>query len=284
MVVIEKHDTIGRTSATPVGTVGTMGDWLTRFEVDAKDTRLNGHIHLGDGTLVDPGTTDLWDRHVFFNSFIGSHVMPATDSDDVNAALDGQGWDLGATNAETSISQHHAGLSETGATDKRWRTIYVRNISAGSNASTGLIDGDWSLTAGSTFQATYTADLAERYEADDNLEPGTVVAMAGTAEVTATTSENDEDVFGVVSTEPAFIMNGRAGTNETHPLIAMTGRCPCKVVGKINKGDRLVSSSTPGRARKADLTNDSVFAIIGRAIEAHDSDGEGTIEIAVTRN
>ena len=45
-----------------------------------------------------------------------------------------------------------------------------------------------------------------------------------------------------------------------------------------------MSSSTPGRARKADLTNDSVFAIIGRAIEPHDSDGEGTIEIAVTRN
>ena len=284
MVVIEKHDTIGRTSATPVGTVGTMADWLTRFEVDAKDTRLNGHIHLGDGTLVNPGTTDLWDRHVFFNSFIGSHVMPATDSTDLNATLTGEGWDLGATNAELSISQHHAGLTATGTTNKRWRTIYVRNISAGSNTSTGLIDGDWSLTAGSTFQATYTADLAERYEADDNLEPGTVVAMAGTAEVTATTSENDEDVFGVVSTEPAFIMNGRAGTNETHPLIAMTGRCPCKVVGKINKGDRLVSSSTPGRARKADLTNDSVFAIIGRAIEAHDSDGEGTIEIAVTRN
>ena len=284
MVVIERTDTVGRTSNVPTGTVGTMNDWLTRFEVDAKDTRLNGHIHLGDGTLINPGTTDLWDRHVFFNSFVGSHVMPATDSDDASAALDGQGWDLGATNAETSVSDHHGGLTVTGTTDKRWRTLYVRNISAGSNSETGLIDGDWSLSDGSTLQSTYTADLAERYEADDDLEAGTVVAMGGDKEVTATTSENDENVFGVVSTEPAFIMNGRAGTNETHPLIAMTGRCPCKVVGKINKGDRLVSSSTPGRARKADLTNDSVFAIIGRAIEAHDSDGEGTIEIAVTRN
>ena len=284
MVVIERSDTVGRTSNAPTGTVGTMTDWLTRFEVDAKDTRLNGHIHLGDGTIVDPGTTDLWDRHVFFNSFVGSHVMPATDSDDTNAALDGQGWDLGATNAETSVSDHHGGLTATGTTDKRWRTLYVRNISAGSNSSTGLIDGDWSLTAGSTLQSTYTADLAERYEADEELEPGTVVAMGGDNEVTATTSENDENVFGVVSTDPAFIMNGRAGTDETHPLIAMTGRCPCKVVGKISKGDRLVSSSTTGRARKADLTNDSVFAIIGRAIEAHDSDGNGTIEIAVTRN
>ncbi len=284
MVVIERFDSAGRTQNVPTGTVATMDDWLTRFEVDAKDTRLNGHVHLGDGTLIDPATTDLWDRNVYFNSFVGSHIMPDKDSDDPDAILDGAGWDLGATNAETSISDHHGGLSVTGATDKRWRTLYVRNISAGAPDETGLIDGDWSLSPGSTFQSTYTADLAERYEADAVLESGTVVAIGGDNEVTASTTENDENVFGVVSTEPAFIMNGRAGTDETHPLIAMTGRCPCKVVGKINKGDRLVSSSTTGRARKADLTNDSVFAIIGRAIEAHDSDGEGTIEIAVTRN
>ena len=284
MVVIERYDSDGRTKATPTGTVATMTDWLTRFEVDAKDTRLNGHVHLGDGTLINPGTTDLWDRNVYFNASVASHIMPDLDSNDSDASLTGQGWDLGATNAETSISDHHGGLSVTGATDKRWRTLYVRNISAGAPNQTGLIDGDWSLTAGSTFQSTYTADLAERYEADEELAPGTVVAIGGDNEVTATTSENDTNVFGVVSTEPAFIMNGKAGTDETHPLIAMTGRCPCKVVGKINKGDRLVSSPTTGRARKADLTNDSVYAIIGRAIEAHDSDGEGTIEIAVTRN
>ena len=292
MVVIEASgnasvSSAGRTSATPTGTVVPMTDWLTRFEVDAKDTRLNGHIHLGDGSLENAGTTDLWDRSIYFNANVSSHVIPGRDSDDPDAALDGAGWDLGATDAEGSIKDVHGDLQTaitTGPTDRRWRTLYVRNISAGSNAETGLIDGDWSLTAGSTFQSTYTADLAERYEADEELAPGTVVAIGGDNEVTATTSENDTNVFGVVSTEPAFIMNGKAGTDETHPLIAMTGRCPCKVVGKINKGDRLVSSPTTGRARKADLTNDSVYAIIGRAIEAHDSDGEGTIEIAVTRN
>ena len=292
MVVIEASgnasvSSAGRTSATPTGTVVPMTDWLTRFEVDAKDTRLNGHIHLGDGSLENAGTTDLWDRSIYFNANVSSHVIPGRDSDDPDAALDGAGWDLGATDAEGSIKDVHGDLQTaitTGPTDRRWRTLYVRNISAGAPDKTGLIDGDWSLTAGSTFQSTYTADLAERYEADEELDPGTVVAIGGDNEVTATTSENDENVFGVVSTAPAFIMNGRAGTDETHPLIAMTGRCPCKVVGKINKGDRLVSSSTTGRARKADLTNDTVYAIIGRAIEAHDSDGEGTIEIAVTRN
>ena len=281
MVVIERYDSDGRTKATPTGTVATMTDWLTRFEVDAKDTRLNGHVHLGDGTL----NGDLWDRSVYFNANVSSHVIPGQDSDDPDATLSGAGWDLGATKTGSSIADHHVDLTDPADdVDRRWRTLYVRNISAGAPDQTGLIDGDWSLSPGSTFQSTYTADLAERYEADAELESGTVVAIGGDNEVTATTTENDENVFGVVSTEPAFIMNGRAGTDETHPLIAMTGRCPCKVVGKINKGDRLVSSSTAGVARKADLTNDSVFAIIGRAIEAHDSDGEGTIEIAVTRN
>ena len=281
MVVVEKVDSTGRTEIAPAGTAPTMTDWLTRFEVDAKDTRLNGHVHLGDGALAGG---NVWDRNVYFNANISSHVFPGIDSYDTIATTEGAGWDLGATDSETRISDHHGDLTATGATDRRWRSLYVRNISAGSNSSTGTITGDWSLTSGSTFQATYTADLAERYEADAVLEAGTVVAIGGDNEVTATTTENDENVFGVVSTEPAFIMNSKAGTDETHPMVAMTGRCPCKVVGNINKGDRLVSSSTTGRARKADLTNDSVYAIIGRAIEAHDSDGEGTIEIAVTRN
>ena len=261
-------------------THNTEGSQVNRFVVDATDSFLHGNLHLGAKAVEAE-----WVSNIYFNCDVGSHMMPSDDADDANAALDGKGWDIGATDYEASLANHHGGLTDAGNDIKRrFRTLYVRNISAGSNAETGLIDGDWSLTAGSTLQSTYTADLAERYEADDNLEAGTVVAMGGTKEVTATTSENDENVFGVVSTDPAFIMNGKAGTDETHPLIAMTGRCPCKVVGKVNKGDRLVSSSTPGRARKADLTNDSVFAIIGRAIEAHDSDGEGTIEIAVTRN
>jgi len=277
MVVIEGVDADGRTQHTATGSV-------TRFEIDAIDTRINGHVHLGDGGIT---TSNEWDKNIYFSANIASHVFPDEDSDDTNAITSGAGWDLGATAYGARITDHHNLLTDPALDpdmDRRWRTIYVRNISAGSNSSTGTITGDWSLTSGSTLQSTYTADLAERYEADAVLEAGTVVAIGGDNEVTATTTENDENVFGVVSTEPAFIMNSKAGTDETHPMVAMTGRCPCKVVGKIDKGDRLVSASTTGRARKADLTNDSVYAIIGRAIEAHDSDGEGTIEIAVTRN
>ncbi len=264
MIVIEgASDATGRTH-------NTEGSQVTRFVVDATDQFLHGNLHIGAKAAE---TT--WDSNVYLNADIGSHVFPSDDAI----------WDLGATNYENEISKLHANLTDNGsASDKRWRTVYTTKLSSGSNSQTGEVEGDWSLTSGSTFQSTYTADLAERYEADDVITPGTVVAIGGDKEITATTTENDTEVFGVISTDPAFILNGGAGTDETHPMVAMSGRCPCKVVGKISKGDRLVSSSTKGRARKADLTNDSVFAIIGRALEAHDSDGEGTIEIAVTRN
>ena len=245
---------------------------VKRFEVHATDCRLGhgGDIHFGDGNI---DSSKHFTRKTYFKSDVGTHIFPSSDN-----ALD-----LGATDYETRVADQ-TGAGDTGSTDRRWRTLYVANISSGSNATTGTITGDWSLTSGSTFQATYTADLAERYEADEALEPGTVVAMGGDKEITATTKENDAEAFGVISTEPGFLLNGAAGDDTTHPKVAMVGRVPCKVKGKINKGDRLVSSSTKGRARKADLTKDSVFAIIGRALESHDSSGEGTIEIAVTRN
>ena len=107
-------------------------------------------------------------------------------------------------------------------------------------------------TANYKFRGTATAadyaDLAERYEADAEYEAGTVVRLGGTHEITQTLQESDRDVFGVVSAKPGFEMNASAGTDATHPFVALAGRVPCKVIGKVVKGDRLISSNTPGTA------------------------------------
>jgi len=78
-------------------------------------------------------------------------------------------------------------------------------------------------------------------------------------------------------------MNGDAGTNETHPPIAMSGRVPVKVTGRVNKGDRLVSAGN-GLARAA--TNDEItaFNVIGRALESKENDGLGVVESIVKIN
>ena len=85
-----------------------------------------------------------------------------------------------------------------------------------------------------TFNAYY-ADVAECYEADKQYEAGTIVSIGGDKEITMTTEENTKQVFGVISSDPAMIMNS---TQEGIALqVAMIGRVPVKIVGSINKGD-----------------------------------------------
>lgn len=126
------------------------------------------------------------------------------------------------------------------------------------------------------------ADLAERYASDQAYEPGTVVRLGGSHEITQTLQQGDIDVFGIVSTAPGFEMNAAAGTDETHPFVALAGRVPCKVTGKIAKGERLVTSVYPGTARRADPAEyDDYRKIIGRALETKDTEEAGIIEVVV---
>tara|TARA_B100000282_G_scaffold87710_1_gene61231 strand:+ start:1483 stop:2394 length:912 start_codon:yes stop_codon:yes gene_type:complete len=124
------------------------------------------------------------------------------------------------------------------------------------------------------------ADLAERYEADAEYEAGTIVKIGGTKEITQTTEANDVKVFGVISTEPGFEMNAGAGTDATHPFVALAGRVPCKVIGKVNKGERIVSSDTDGVGMLAP-DDYSWKTVVGRALEDKTTDEVGTIEVVV---
>ena len=144
----------------------------------------------------------------------------------------------------------------------------------------GTATEQWNTIYGHTVEATY-ADLAERYSADAPYEPGTVLVFGGEAEVTTTTMLSDTKVVGIVSTDPALKMNSAAGNSHTHPYIALKGRVPCKVIGKIEKGDLLVTSSTPGYA-KASLGVPMIGTVIGKAIEAKSGTGEGIIEVFVS--
>ncbi len=125
------------------------------------------------------------------------------------------------------------------------------------------------------------ADLAERYEADAEYEAGTVVKLGGDKEITQTTQQMDTDVFGIVSISPGFEMNASAGTDATHPFVALAGRVPCKVIGKIAKGDRMISSDTPGTAIAHIGDSPDYRPIIGRALESKDTEEAGTIEVVV---
>lgn len=125
------------------------------------------------------------------------------------------------------------------------------------------------------------ADVAERFASDEIMEPGTVVELGGTMEITRATHELSDQVFGVISTNPAFTMNGAAGEDDTHPAVAMTGRVPVKVVGRVRKGDRLVSAGN-GIARAAAPGEITAFNVIGRSLVDKATPESGTIEAIVT--
>lgn len=139
-------------------------------------------------------------------------------------------------------------------------------------AGGGDISGIWTLASGARIQATY-ADLAERFHSDAEYTPGTVVEIGGTAEVTAVVDDLSENVFGVVSNTAAYLMNGPAGTDETHPQIALAGRVVVRTIGKVTKGQRLVSAGN-GLARAAQPGEVTPFNSIGRALEDKHIDTE----------
>ena len=146
---------------------------------------------------------------------------------------------------------------DLGASGNRWATIYATTFN------------------GTATQAQY-ADMAEIYSADAVYPAGTVVKIGGDAEITMTTEHADTEVFGVISTNPAYLMNSEA---EGLP-VALAGRVPVKVIGKVKKGQRLTSSDIPGLAWAADEET-SFQAIIGRSLENKNDGNEGIVEAVV---
>jgi len=158
--------------------------------------------------------------------------------------------------------------------------VQMTTLTTGANTTAGTITGNWTLTTGSRLQATY-ADLAERFEADDIYDPGTVVELGGAAEITAVQYDLSEDVFGVISDTAAYLMNAGAGSDNTHPPVAVSGRVKVKVTGQVKKGQRLVSAGN-GIARAAQPTEATAFNVIGRALENKTDNGLGTVEAIVS--
>jgi hypothetical protein len=78
-------------------------------------------------------------------------------------------------------------------------------------------------------------------------------------------------------------MNSNAGSNTTHPAVAVSGRVPVRVIGRVKKGDRLVSAGN-GLARAANRTEITAFNVIGRALADKITQDEGTVEAIVKLN
>ena len=142
--------------------------------------------------------------------------------------------------------------------------------------------GDFSanvITATAT-TARY-ADLAEKYVSDKPAMAGTVMVFGGSKEVTPSQTAQDRKMAGVVSTDPAYLMNSSLDAENT-VAIALQGRVPCKVQGFVRKGDMMVTGSLPGVAQAwREEGNPPYGSVIGKSLEDKDSRDVEVIEVAV---
>ena len=158
-------------------------------------------------------------------------------------------------------------------------TLTTKNILPDTDASydIGSSSKGYNTVFATSTSAQY-ADLAERYESDSEYEVGTVVIFGGEKEITVSSMGADTRVAGVISENPAYLMNSKSEGQ----AVALQGTVPCKVVGQISKGDMLVTHSQhPGVARKG--TNPAMGTVIGKALEEYNSTDIGTINIVAGR-
>jgi len=239
---------ISATGTVSAGNVATIGNISATGPVSAFGNVTGGNLTTG-GTVSATG------------NITGGNLL--TSGTTINSGV--------ATTGTISATGNITGGNLSVSTG----TIGVGNI-VNSNAN-GVGNIGSSTTYFNTVFAKATsaqyADLAENYVADADYAPGTVVIFGGNEEITVTTETADERVAGVISTDPAYLMN----SGEPGLPLALRGKVPVRVVGTVTKGDSLITSTTPGVAVSVGRSREYAQAVFAKALESNNSDGEKVI-------
>jgi hypothetical protein len=144
---------------------------------------------------------------------------------------------------------------DIGTTSLRWKEIHALNFVGEASRSTALRVGSDFRTASvsatnnsvavrdatgnlaaNLFQGTATqaryADLAEKYSTAEELPAGTAVAVCTCDDHEVEPAGASNHCIGVVSTDPAYMMNSEAKGQ----YIGLKGRLPVRVKGAVKKG------------------------------------------------
>ena len=284
------NNTYSSINITTVRTPSSLIKTGTAGEIDVGYLKIGGYKAIsltGAGatlttTFTTPGTFDYMTAigTTQSNTVISTFGTLDTSNGTLKATLlttDKIGASSGPGAGSAAISGWWA-VQASGQIDFTLGTLKSTTLTTGGDSVSGTIQGRWALTGSSRLEATY-ADIAEYYEGDVEYEPGTVLVFGGEKEVTTTTLINDTRSAGVVTTNPAYIMNQEQQGIKV--CIALAGRVPCKVIGRVKKGDLLTTSATPGYAVKA--LDPKLGAVIGKALEDKDYGESGVIQVAVGR-
>jgi len=259
------------------GTITATVDGNTEMTITDTGVRIFGDLTVdGNETIINTTTLSVEDNIIEVNRNVSSNAgMPTYSGLKVNrgegsTATEGDlffVWDESFADDTSTIFGNAGGAFTAGR--------------GANNEVDALVDIRANVIHARATSAAY-ADIAERFAADAPMAEGAVVMLGGSQEITETADDLSDQVFGVISGKPAYMMNSLAGNNESHPFVAMTGRTQVRVTGRVKKGDRLVSSSVKGTARAA-RNSESInpFHVIGRALESKNDTGIGMVNCFV---
>jgi hypothetical protein len=291
-VIVSGNFTVNGTTTTVATTNTTNTDNIYELGTGTTGTPSNDAgivIERGDSNNAFIGFDESEDKFkVGTGTFTGASTGNLTiTTGTLIANLEGNVTGAVTGNADTATEATNVTVTANNTANE---TVYLTFVDGatgtqGIETDTGLSYNPSTNVLSTTASQAQYADVAERFEADAPMEIGSVVEVGGTAEITEATSEMSQDVFGVISDKPAYMMNAGAGDNTTHPFVAMTGRTPVRVIGEVTKGQRLVTSSTKGCARAvAQGESISPFNVIGRALESNTEAGIKLVNCAVRTN
>jgi len=275
--------TSGTLSVANDGGVIVGADSDLTLTVDASGAIISNTVANTDITFKvnDGGTTTTVMTIDGADARVGIGTATPTAKLDVNGVIK-------ATSIETAVAGNVTGNLTGNVTSTGANTMGTLTIAGTLTGKNILPDANTSYDIGSNtkkYNTVYAkatsaqyADLAEIYESDSEYEVGTVVIFGGEKEITVSSMGADPRVAGVISENPAYLMNDEA----TGQAVALQGKVPCKVVGQINKGDMLVTHSQhPGVARKG--IDPKMGTVVGKALEEYNSTDIGTINIVAGR-
>jgi hypothetical protein len=288
--------TTGLTAGTLSLTGNTISSTDSIITIDPATSGINGAVIIQGNLSVTGNVTYINSNNVTTNDLTINVANNAATA----AAANGGGIEVGPAGTQYASITYNStgnvwvvsnGANISGAVSASGN-VTGGNLSVGTGAITGgnIVNangngvgniGSSSLYFNTVFAKATSAqyaDLAENYRADADYEPGTVLEFGGDEEVTISTTDSSKRVAGVVSTNPAYLMN--SGLSGKHiASVALTGRVPVKVAGPVAKGDLMVSNGN-GRARACVDAVPVVGTIIGKSLENF-TGGEGTIEVVI---
>jgi len=274
----------GYTTVRPGITLSTLiGTQIPLFQGTSTDSNSVGGLSYTQFMRSDANTSTTGTLSVTNNTGlkVGSNSDFAVSVAGTAATIANQ-----TSNGNLSMSVNIAGLPTNALTvvgsTGQIGVLGLTNLNSNAVGNIGSTSSYFNTIFAKATSALY-ADVAERFAADAVYSAGTIMELGGAKEITRAQEELSERVFGVISTQAAYLMNSGAGSDATHPPIAMTGRVPVQVIGKVCKGDRLVSAGA-GLARAARAGEATAFNVIGRALADKLDVDSGTVEAIVTIN